>query len=64
MESREQLISMLRSRYGQANSEGEPGLRRPTSLRSVELRGRMRTQGLVEEIMEILGEARVFWANE
>ncbi|KAG8929317.1 hypothetical protein FRC01_004539 [Tulasnella sp. 417] len=64
VESSMQLISMLRSRYQGATAEGETGLRCPMNLRSVELRGKLNTEGLVEEIREILGEVDVFWAKK
>ncbi|KIO33138.1 hypothetical protein M407DRAFT_18003 [Tulasnella calospora MUT 4182] len=57
--SQKQLISMLKNRY----EGGETELRCPMNLRSVELRGKPRTEGLVEEIRGILGEANVFWAD-
>lgn len=64
IEWQKHFISLLRSLYGKASSHGEAELRRPASLWSVELRGVTRAEGLVEEIMEILGEANVFWADE
>ncbi|KAG8899529.1 hypothetical protein FRC01_010479, partial [Tulasnella sp. 417] len=62
IESQREFVSMLRSRYGEATSGNERESRCPMNLRSVELRGRPETEGLVEEIVEILGEANVFWA--
>ncbi|KAG8923991.1 hypothetical protein FRC01_012078 [Tulasnella sp. 417] len=55
-ESMLQLIVMLAIRYQGATAEGETGPRCPMNLRSVELRGQLKTEGLVEEIREILGE--------
>ncbi|KAG8950008.1 hypothetical protein FRC04_008087 [Tulasnella sp. 424] len=62
VESQRELIALLQSRYGNTASASGTETRCPTNLRSVELRGRPRTEGLVEEIMGILGEANVFWA--
>ncbi|KAG8909121.1 hypothetical protein FRC01_007118, partial [Tulasnella sp. 417] len=64
VESQEPLISMLRDRYQGASLQGETESTRPMSLRSVELRGTPRTEGLAEEIKGILGEANVGWVNE
>ncbi|KIO33160.1 hypothetical protein M407DRAFT_241168 [Tulasnella calospora MUT 4182] len=63
IESQKELISMLRSRYEGTTQSAETDLRCPMNLRSVELRGQPRTEGLVEEIRGILGEVDVFWAN-
>ncbi|KIO19669.1 hypothetical protein M407DRAFT_30669 [Tulasnella calospora MUT 4182] len=62
--SQKEFISMLRNRY-----EATPGIetigrsRCPMSLKSVELRGGPRNEGLVEEIRGILGEVHVFWRS-
>ncbi|KAG8929315.1 hypothetical protein FRC01_004537 [Tulasnella sp. 417] len=64
IDSDTQFISMLRSRYQGATAEGGTGLRCPMNLKSVELRGQLKTEGLVREIREILGEVDVFWAKE
>ncbi|KAG8974741.1 hypothetical protein FRC05_006901 [Tulasnella sp. 425] len=61
-ESQRELIALLQSRYGNTTSASGTETRCPTSLRSVELRGRPITEGLVDEIKGILGEANVFWA--
>ncbi|KIO31188.1 hypothetical protein M407DRAFT_19809 [Tulasnella calospora MUT 4182] len=63
MESQKQLISMLKNRYEGANSTGETELRCPMNLRSVELRGEARIEGLAEEIKGILGGVDVFWIS-
>ncbi|KAG8904744.1 hypothetical protein FRC01_008615 [Tulasnella sp. 417] len=62
--SQKRFISMLRNRYQGATSAGETESTCPLNLRSVELRGEPQTEGLVEEIKEIIGEASVFWADD
>ncbi|KAG8912249.1 hypothetical protein FRC01_005200 [Tulasnella sp. 417] len=62
--SQKKLISMLRNRYQGATLRGETESTCPLNLRSVELRGQPQTEGLVEEIKGIIGEASVFWADE
>ncbi|KIO25197.1 hypothetical protein M407DRAFT_25421 [Tulasnella calospora MUT 4182] len=64
IESQEELIAMLRGQYEEATSGNETESRCPVSLKSVELRGRSRAEGLVEKIRGILGEVNVFWDSE
>ncbi|KIO33139.1 hypothetical protein M407DRAFT_241164 [Tulasnella calospora MUT 4182] len=64
IDSQKQLVSMLRNRYEGVTLLGETEPRCPMNLRSVELLGHPRTEGLVEEIKGILGKSNVFWADE
>lgn len=62
--SEREFISALRSWWGALVSGNKIASKCPASLRSVELRGPPKVEGLVEEIMEILGKVNVFWADE
>ncbi|KIO21313.1 hypothetical protein M407DRAFT_245519 [Tulasnella calospora MUT 4182] len=64
IESQNEFISMLRDRYEATPDIGTIGRSGcPMSLKSIELRGGPRDEGLVEEIREILGEVNVFWRS-
>ncbi|KIO21383.1 hypothetical protein M407DRAFT_245477 [Tulasnella calospora MUT 4182] len=64
IESQEEFIVILRDRYEEATSGTETESRCPVNLKSVELRGRPRAEGLVENIRGILGEVNVFWPSQ
>ncbi|KIO16238.1 hypothetical protein M407DRAFT_34118 [Tulasnella calospora MUT 4182] len=64
IESQEEFIAVLRGRYEEATSGKETESEGPMTLKSVELRGRPRAEGLVEKLRGILVEVNVFWDSE
>ncbi|KAG8903263.1 hypothetical protein FRC01_009259 [Tulasnella sp. 417] len=61
--SQKEFITMLKARYEEPLTGTEIEPRCPVSLKSVELKGQPRAEGLVEEIIRIIGEVNVFWSN-